>query len=249
MEALNKKVLIFAIILGIFTSGIIYMYIKSITESPDKIEYVKVYTATRNILPRETISEKDIRETQVAKQFVNRKAELSKAAIINRMAKEGIIEGEQILKDRLVDGESAVLSFNIPAGKRAVSINVKEDTEVANFIKAGDYVDVIATFDQDDMEINNQKITYARVTKLILQNIQILGIGQKLRVPEENSTELPKTVTLAVTPEEAEKLTYAAEFGRVRLALKAAGDNDTVQTPGIIRSDLVPDKGTAVTTK
>lgn len=240
MQAINRKMLITAIILGLITSLMIYMYIKNAVGTSSDAEYLKVYTASRNIMPGERIHETDIKEIRIAKQFVNKWAELDKAEIINKMVKDKIIEGEIILKNRIVSGDNSIMSFSIPQGKRAVSIEVKEDTQVANFIKAGDYADIIATFEQGESTVNGQKVMYPRTTKIILQNVQILGIGQSINTASNNSGELPKTVTLSVTPIEAEKLVFADEYGSIKLALKPAGDNSTAQTQGIFRDDLTP---------
>lgn len=240
METINKKMLIAAIILGLITSLMVYAYIKKAVGTSSNAEYMRVYTAARNIVPGERIYERDIKELRVLKQAVNKNAELNKAEIINKMVKERIVEGEQILKDRIVNEDNSIMSFCIAQGKRAVSIDVKEDTQVANFIQPGDYVDVIATFEENENIVDGQSVLYPRTTRIILQNIQILGIGQDIYPPEKNQTELPNSVTLAVTAMEAERLIFADEYGRVKLALRPAGDNSIIHTPGVLRGDLTP---------
>ena len=83
-------------------------------------------------------------------------------------------------------------------------------------------------------------------TKTVLWNIEILYIGAKVIIDEpsaENkgllssggSSKEPvetKTVTLAVTPEQAEKLVFSEELGTVWLALLPVGGAEETDTPG-----------------
>jgi Flp pilus assembly protein CpaB len=81
-----------------------------------------------------------------------------KSSIVGKITKERIIKGEPILLDRLYSGGKTNMSFMVPAGKRAITIGANEVTEVGNFIIPGDYVDVIATFEEATSEINGKKV-------------------------------------------------------------------------------------------
>jgi pilus assembly protein CpaB len=84
------------------------------------------------------------------------------------------------------------------------------------------------------------------VTKILLWNIEVLYIGSMketaLDTEEGNSgitssssskdKEETKTVTLALTPEQAEMLVFTEELGSVWLALVPAGGIDEQETPG-----------------
>jgi len=104
-------------------------------------------------------------------------------------------------------------------------------------------VDVIATFEEASVDIGGSKIYYPKYTKAILQNVQVMGVGQNMQVIKEQDRKLPASVTLAVTLDEAERLVYADENGVLRLALKPAADNIRVQTNGVIKDDMVVPKG------
>ena len=92
----------------------------------------------------------------------------------------------------------------------------------------------------------NEGAIVTGTTKTVLWNIEILYIGAKVTVDElsaENkgllssggSSKEPveiKTVTLAVTPEQAEKLVFSEELGTVWLALLPVGGVQETDTPG-----------------
>lgn len=92
----------------------------------------------------------------------------------------------------------------------------------------------------------NEGAVVTDTTKTILWNIEILYIGAKVIIDElsakntgllssSGSSEEPveiKTVTLAVTPEQAEKLVFSEELGTVWLALLPVGGVEEAGTPG-----------------
>lgn len=93
---------------------------------------------------------------------------------------------------------------------------------------------------------DNPAAVVTDTTKTVLWNIEILYIGAKTTIDESSaknkgllsssgsskeSVEI-KTVTLAVTPEQAEKLVFSEELGTVWLALLPVGGIEEMDTPG-----------------
>ena len=68
-------------------------------------------------------------------------------------------------------------------------------------------------------------------SKLFLQNVKVLALGKSTVQGEESSNAAP-TVTLLVTPEQAEEMTLASRFEPVQLALRSLQDKETVATQG-----------------
>lgn len=247
MEQSNKKILIIAAILAIFTSALIYVFLSSTKPTEQNVQYVNAIVAARDIAARTVITDQDLKEVKVEENQLNKNALLNKADIINKTTRDTIYEGEQILKERLADGSSE-LSFQIPMGKRAITINVNEASSVGYFVNPGDCVDVIATL-QRDTEGGKE---YPRTTKTLLQNVLVLGVGQDKGTPQtaldnaskqqlKNSTasaNTTKTVTLAVAPEDAEKIALSEEAGILRLTLRPIGDKSESSSAGIIRNNL-----------
>lgn len=243
MESLNKKILVLAIIMAFVTSLLLYFYISKLDSEKADIEYIEVYAAKVEIPARTVVKEDMLVKVQIPKAAGLVMGLSDKSQIVGKLTKDRVIKGEQILPDRLYTGDKANMAFVIPNGKRAVTIGVNEVAEVGDFMIPGDIVDVIATFDEATLDINGRKIYYPQYTKVILQNVQVLGIGQSMQVKQEDKKELPASVTLAVTLEEAERLVLADESGVLRLALKPAADNRSIQTNGVIKDDMVVPKG------
>lgn len=244
MEPVNKKVILIAVIMALVTTFMMYFYINNMTSKPkDVVEKVSVFVAAKTLPVKHKIAQGDIREELVDREYLNARAIRSRNDIVGKLAKDTIIEGEQILKERLVSDDKTDLVYNVPEGKRAVSINVNEQIQVANMIRPGDYIDIIASFDKEELEDGSNRIIYPRISKTVLQNILILALGREQTVVEGKTPEMPATVTLAVTPGDAEKLVYITEYASVRMALRPVGDEKGVDTKGITRYDLAGERG------
>ncbi len=235
MESVNKRVIVISLVLAIFTTGLVYLYIQKATVKAEVTEYINVYVAAKTLPAKHLITEADIKVSRVTREYLSPQAVLNEADIIGKRLKDRVIEGEQILRDRLVEDKDLTLAFNLPVGKRAIAINVSEQIAVGYLIKPGDTVDVIANFSGEDNEPN--------MTKIVIQNVTVLAIGKNMGSAEENSQEIPNTVTLAVSPEDAEKLSFVSEFETLRLILRNIEDEKIVNTDGVIKKDMTGTKG------
>ncbi|RCK79980.1 MAG: Flp pilus assembly protein RcpC/CpaB [Candidatus Ozemobacter sibiricus] len=154
------------------------------------------------------------------------------ASLANRFTAVPILQGDVMTEQRLL-AEDAIpdLAHAIPPGKRAVSIAVSKVTGVGGFIQQGNYVDVIATF-----KLKNRET----VSKIVLQDILVLAVGNMFQFDGSLASTPPAIaaakvdlVTLAVTPEELERLMFLDSGVTFRLVLKNPKDKDNrVQTTG-----------------
>jgi pilus assembly protein CpaB len=88
-------------------------------------------------------------------------------------------------------------------------------------------------------------------SKVILQDVRVLAVDQKLEEVKSGDPELVNVVTLEVSPVQAEHLIYAAHEGRLQLALRSPGDDEKVASRSIGVSDLLdgPSSGKAAPKK
>ncbi len=147
-----------------------------------------------------------------------------------RFAVTDIPAGTPVLESSLapVKSDTGVMSFIIPPGDRAITLAVNDVAGVAGFILPNAVVDVIATVNSPYQPAGAGINT--RISKIILQNIKVLAVGQILEQKEGKPVTVP-TVTLDVKPEQAEKLALASE-NRIQLVLKHEGDTQKVKTTG-----------------
>ncbi len=125
------------------------------------------------------------------------------------------------------------LPIAIPEGMRGVSVRVDDVISIAGFVLPGTRVDILVTLDQGTQQTNP-------ITKLILQNIQVLTSGQVVQRDTNGEPVQVTVITLLVTPEQGEQLVLAATRGRIQLALRNTLDMDSVNTTGARVSSLIP---------
>ena len=117
------------------------------------------------------------------------------------------------------------LSADIKKTMRAVSINCSGAASVSSMVKPNDHVDVIGTFDFERGGAGKKNF----VTCTILQNVLVLATGAqtaKTRAKDLGLSSGYSTVTLEVTPREAEMLAFPEQM-KGRLVLSLRNRNDT----------------------
>jgi pilus assembly protein CpaB len=234
MGNINKKALFLAVIFSFIATGIIFVYLKSLDKGEVITETTRVYYAAKNLEAMHKIEKADLVVKEVLKELITPNAIVNEADAIGKYLKEGTYEGEQLIKARLVSEQDFYLAYNLAKNERAISINVNEASQVANLIRTGDYVDVVASFDREQIEDMN----YPRETKTIIQNVKVLAIGQIQNSEKINKAVLAKTVTLAIDVNDTEKLIYASEYGRLKLVLRSVEEKESVPTNGAQRKDF-----------
>jgi pilus assembly protein CpaB len=159
-------------------------------------------------------------------------------ALVGRVARVTIDRNIPIRESQLIAHGAGILPLLIDEGKRAMSVKVDSVTGVSGFITPNSRVDVLVSGMPEGQGDREQR------SKVVLQNVRVLATGTTIEQKDEKPVEVP-TVTLAVSPEEAEKLTLAARQEPVRLALRNFEDHVVVKTAGmsavsLFASDLPP---------
>jgi pilus assembly protein CpaB len=153
--------------------------------------------------------------------------------VAGRVAAYSFGAGEPILEVKLApQGASPGLTALLAPEKRAMTVKVDEASGVAGFLSPNNRVDVVATVQKGDFQKDP-------VSKVILQNLRILGTGQRIESRPGEKPQIVPTVTLEVTPEEGEALALAAREGHISLALRNSNNQDIVATRGVQTTHLV----------
>lgn len=153
-----------------------------------------------------------------------------------RVAVRPMSAGDIITEAKLMPQNGAatggIMTYIVPQGHRAVTVAVNEVAGVAGFITPNSRVDVVLTAPRPgaaDKEDN--------ISKIILQNVPVLASGQVTEQKEGKPVIVP-TVTLDLTPEDAEKLIVGvglgagARKGTLQLLLRNVIDTAAVETRG-----------------
>ncbi|MBI5419074.1 MAG: Flp pilus assembly protein CpaB [Deltaproteobacteria bacterium] len=199
-----------------------------------KLETVGVAVAVVDIPLGTTINPNQVALSPWPKNLHPKDAFNAVKPVAGRVAMRDFQRGEPIVDSKLVptDKNSGLLSLKVPAGMRAFSVKVNEVVGVGGFIVPDSKVDVVVTTAVAPQAQQEQ------VAKTFLQDVLVLAVGQTVE-QKDNKPITVNTVTLAVTPEDAEKLALASNDGKIQLVLRNFSDAAKVETPGSSKGSLI----------
>ncbi|MFH1035587.1 MAG: Flp pilus assembly protein CpaB [Pseudomonadota bacterium] len=162
-------------------------------------------------------------------------AQISQAQ--GRVIRGPLVKGEVLLAGKLLpEGLAGGLSAVVPEGYRAMTVHVDEVIGVGGFLQPADRVDVLVTVSRGPFQDNP-------ATRLVLQDVPVLAVGEKAQDEGEGSKIKRQKVTvvaLQLKPEQGERLALAASEGKILLALRNQGDHQDHGTSGVRLTSLVP---------
>lgn len=127
------------------------------------------------------------------------------------------IDANELVTAKAISGKDGRLSASTLLGPtmRAVSVPVGEASAAAGFVIPGDRVDVYLVRSPD-----GEELPYA---DQLAQNIRVLAVGQDSNVGKDKP-EVTKTVTLEMTPLQAQRVSLAQTVGQLSLSLRNIKD-------------------------
>lgn len=177
-----------------------------------------VVVARENIPPRTVIQESMLEIKDMPFGTEPQGAAISMEEVVNRPAISTIFEGDVITMQKVFTDQSQVgFVGTIPMDCRAVSVGVSEITGVAGFAKPGDHVDVVLV----------EKGEEAATSRLLLQDVLLLGVNQDMEGDGGKGKEHPAIATLALEPDNALKVVSAAAVGELYLILRPFQPRDS----------------------
>jgi pilus assembly protein CpaB len=161
-------------------------------------------------------------------------------SVVGRVPRVAIYNGEPIVPGRLApSGTGPGLEIKIPPGQRAMAVRINDVAGISGLLQPNSRVDVLVTIREDNSE--------KQIAKLFMSNMLVLSVGTEVQRDAQGKPNNATTVTLAVTPEEAERLAIAMNTGSIQLVLRGYGDPDSVRTKGATSGDVLTQlKGTSV---
>jgi len=153
-------------------------------------------------------------------------------AVVGRGVVAPLEQNDPITESKLAAREAgAGLPPTIAVGMRALSISVNEVVGVAGFVVPGTHVDVLVTVTQQN----------ETTTRAVVSNLLVMAAGTRYDQGQtRDGKPIPTSVvTLAVTPEDAERVALASTAGRLVLALRNPLDNEPTKTQGVRLTSLM----------
>ncbi len=239
MKNKTAVLLVVALVCGL---GAAYLTSKVIADraKPTQEEQVKVLVAKQTIQqykvirePEKLFTEKSFPKSAAPKGFISNFDDLK-----DRRLKVPLGQDKPVTVSDLLDnsGKGASLSGLIPDGYRAVGIKVTQDTTAGGFVLPGTKVDIVASLRRGDKYSSSQTI---------LQDVLVLAVNNLYERNENQQSVAAHTVTVAVKPEDAQRLRLADQVSELSLALRPENEASSPALPVTRLNDVIkPAPGT-----
>lgn len=192
------------------------------TQAPTQAKTTPVVMAAEDLGIGSRLSDQNLTVAQWPEDHVPRGAFKSVDELAGRVAVTPLTAGQPILAAELAAaGSGAGLVALIEKGKRAMAIRVDEVTGVGGFILPNTMVDVIGV---ENVRGGGKK------ADTILKRIKVLATAQET-FREEGKAKVVRTVTMELTPKQAEKLALQSHRGSVHLVLRNPLEEDEPEPP------------------
>jgi pilus assembly protein CpaB len=167
-----------------------------------------------------------LRPSEAARQIKPELDEGTRAEVYGAAVRpaRNIAAGESIRRGNIVKpGDRDFLQVVLTPGARAIAIPVATGGASTGLLFPGDRVDVILT---QNFKGESTVITRRSVSETVVENLRVLAIDTPdAKAP---SGSFGRTVTLEVTPQQAEKINVATELGKLSLTLRSVVGADGV---------------------
>lgn len=255
-----KKGKIIALILAGIAAVFLFLLLgKSKNEEGGKI----VVVASADIKAGNKISEKELAIETVPDQYVLEGSASKIMDVAGKIAGVDIKKGEQITSNKAISpGDSgAGLAYQIPAGKRAISFRISDESSLDGNLKPGNRVDVaismltVAPGSSVKLKVGQEADLEAItgfMSKYLVENVEVLYVGAD--TIEDGTVSISgnggdaakgssSILILAVTPEEALLLNteiYQTDLklGKLSVTLRPY-DDDSKANPGQVSIRLM----------
>ncbi len=228
---------VLAALLAAIGAVLVFVYVRSAdNRAEDKFETTKVLVAASQIDPGETI-EAATGAGKIVKKAVTNNSLLAdyqtdSTALSGKVALTTIYPGEQIVASKFGATASPSSTLQIPKNQVAISVNLTDPARVAGFVNPGSQVGIYLN--------GTDPKSGKPFSQNLLPDITVIGVGSTTPVSTtttdttgaQTTEQLPRTLlTLAVSPDDAQKILFAQSNGELAFALLPP-DGSTSIKPG-----------------
>ncbi|MBM4148721.1 MAG: Flp pilus assembly protein CpaB [Lentisphaerae bacterium] len=234
----QKIVPIVAIVVGVLAFLLTFQYLRGKHNEYEQMRrdfyknarQIDVIVANEDIPEGTILARKDLRKKTVYEMETSVRGHVVTAddadMLIGRRTLFRVAKGEAMFWSDIEGGASAAtLAVLVRPGLRAVSLAVGGASAVSSLVQPNDRVDILGSFFFPSKKVEGEMET---VTLTVLQDVSVLATGQELasqRSSRRSRNSNYSTVTVEVTPREAELLVFAQQMkGRLTLSLRNPSD-------------------------
>ncbi len=241
---------VMAIVLGLVAAFVVRQSLRKAPvvavqpSAPASPKLVGVVITTRNIPPNTQIQMSDLLVVNVQPDHPSTKTTIRHpATAIGRIAQKTIRAGQVVRDEYLLGIGEALpdLAERIPAGHRAVTVDVIGASTGGKRLTEGDYVDIALTVEGDHPDLGEIQ------TRTLMRNVMIVdaAASEPRRTTTSRNSQIAQqrdgsSITVAVTEKDANTLIVAERTGTLSVTLCSAQDpNNLADNTTATRRDLL----------
>lgn len=221
MRAKNMMLFVVAVGCGLVASIGVSQYMERASGSGSAaVETAKIFVAMTDVSQGVKLDAQNVKLEEWPKDRVPEGAITELEQLEDRFTGTRLYAGEPILSAKLMDSTiRGSESITIPKGFRVVAVPVTVDTAVSGMLQPGDRVDILV-FLRKNAEIPETG------TRTLLRDVNIFSVdGTTNRsIDEDGQARNLRTVSLLVTPKQAESVMLGKELGTLFLSLRRPDD-------------------------
>ncbi len=195
---------------------------------------IPVVVAKRDLMPGDALTGENFAVRQVPREFVNADAMTPEvfANIEHQRLAMGMKRGDMLLPAHAEGQGSTVFSATLKNGRRAMTFEVDTVNSVSGMLRPGDRIDLMLSQRGDTSQ--------EEVTRTLLSNMVVLATDQNLKRRDERTGQEQSfsTVTLDLSPKDAQRLIVAKQAGRLTALLRHPDDQAPNPTRALTSAGL-----------
>jgi pilus assembly protein CpaB len=200
-----------------------YLEDEPILLSKAKPKTASIVVPRLNLPKYARIRDDDVETIEIPVDNLPEGAVTMKSRALYRLVKTTVMAGQPLMEEDLYRvGEVPMLADQLPPGYRAVTLQVDADSAINGMIQPESFVDVSLTVKGDHPELGGL------ATLTLLRRVQVMATSQaRFPHPEDTAGRL-RNLTVAVTPEQANKLILAQQYGTLSCTLRSSLEDEMV---------------------
>ncbi|MBX2885454.1 MAG: Flp pilus assembly protein CpaB, partial [Granulosicoccus sp.] len=196
---------------------------------------LELVVPTRPIQRGETIRAEDLAMRQVPERFAESNAIhwQDSDELLGLTTAFEVNENRPLSWAHIAGSAEPTFSSLVADGQRAMAVRVDEINSISGFLQPSDKVDLLLTYGH----AKGQK------TFPVLSNIEVMATGMQTGIDDGLDSGLRSftTITVHVSPENAQRITLAQQIGKITAILRNPKDKELKQSKALSVSQLIGD--------
>jgi pilus assembly protein CpaB len=195
-----------------------------------KQDFVEALVAKNDLHIGDSVHERTIAVRRIPREYLPAQAIAVTRfeTLSGRKLAIGLRAGDPLFESMLEQREAATFSSQLRAGVRALSVAVDEINSIAGMLQPGDRIDLHLSVKPN---LATPTALSQEITTPLMADVRVLATGKQHRMQgHDNSLRNFSTITVEVSPEQAQRLIVAQRNGRITALLRPRDDTTQIET-------------------